>query len=131
MLTAARVADATSAQDGDVVVQATVGLTQPTWAAEAVTMTSEIAPGTINIVAVLPVRFESGALLNALVTVTEAKTQALFDAGIDGTGTASDAVSIVCVGESFERFAGPRSPWGSRLARATHRAVLAGIGAGT
>ena len=129
MLTAARVADATSAQDGDVVVQATVGLTQPTWAAEAVTMTSEIAPGTINIVAVLPVRFESGALLNALVTVTEAKAQALFDARIDGTGTASDAVTIVCVGETFERFAGPRSLWGSRLARATHRAVLAGIGA--
>jgi adenosylcobinamide hydrolase len=131
MLTAARVADATSAQDGDVFVQSTVGLSQPTWAAEAEAATSVTVPGTINIVVFLPVRLESGALLNALVTATEAKTQALFDASIDGTGTASDAVSIVCLGETPERFAGPRSPWGSRLARATYRAVLAGIGSGT
>ncbi|MGB3301684.1 MAG: adenosylcobinamide amidohydrolase, partial [Gordonia sp. (in: high G+C Gram-positive bacteria)] len=43
------------------------------------------------------------------------------------TGTASDAVVIVVpeVGEP-EVFAGPRSQWGSAVARAVHAVVLAG-----
>lgn len=131
MFTAARVAESTTAEDGGAFVQATVGLTHPTWAAaDAATLSAHepIGPGTINIAVFLPVRLDDGALLNALVTVTEAKSQALFDARIDGTGTPSDAVSIVCQGDTVERFGGPRSPWGAKLARATHRAVLAGLG---
>ncbi|MFD0904727.1 adenosylcobinamide amidohydrolase, partial [Actinomadura sediminis] len=84
-------------------------------------------PGTINILAVLPVPLTDGALVNAVVTVTEAKTQALLEAGFPCTGTASDAVCVaVPEAGTPEPFAGPRSVWGARLARAVHRAVRAG-----
>jgi adenosylcobinamide amidohydrolase len=61
--------------------------------------------------------------------VTEAKVQALWEYGVTATGTASDAVVVACPapdGGAAEPFAGPRSAWGARLARATHEAVLAG-----
>jgi adenosylcobinamide amidohydrolase len=85
-------------------------------------------PGTVNVVAQLPVALEAAAAVNAVVTITEAKAQALFEAGVDGTGTASDAV-VVCwpPDGAPEPFAGPRSTWGARLARATHAAVAAGL----
>lgn len=127
MFTAAHVERHRHAEDGGVAVDATVGLSHPTWAAAPDDAVIATAPGTINIVATLPVRLAEAALLNALVTVTEAKTQALLEAGIPGTGTASDAVTVVCPTQGLpEPFAGPRSVWGARLARAVHEAVLAG-----
>lgn len=128
MFTAAEVRWVRRAEDGSVCAEATVGLTHPVWAADAEDATSVPATaGTINIVAQLPVRLTPAALLNALCTATEAKTQALLDAGVPGTGTASDAVAVACVADGpAEPFAGPRSTWGARLARAVHAAVLAG-----
>jgi adenosylcobinamide amidohydrolase len=128
MLTAARIRRYQQAVEEGVEVEATIGLSHPTWAAS--NDDSSIAlpkVGTVNIVVFLPVRLEDGALLNALTTATEAKSQALWDARIPATGTASDALCILCPldGET-QQFAGPRSLWGSRLARAVHRAVLTG-----
>jgi adenosylcobinamide amidohydrolase len=130
MLTAADVRKVSHAEDGGVAVDATVGLTRPTWAAAADEPAAGVAaPGTINVVVQVPVRLGEAALLNALCTATEAKTQALLEAGVPGTGTASDAVTVVCpAGGAPEAFAGPRSVWGARLARAVHAAVLAGTG---
>jgi adenosylcobinamide amidohydrolase len=131
MLTAAKVRRRERASDHGVEVEATVGLSHPTWAADE---ESEPATrmGTINLVVFVPVRFGDGALVNAVATVTEAKTQALFKAGVPATGTASDAVSIFCrLDGDVERFAGPRSQWGSRTARAAYKAVLSGARAGT
>jgi adenosylcobinamide amidohydrolase len=89
----------------------------------------EAAPraGTINVVAFVPAVLSDAALLNALCTITEAKSQALWLAGIEGTGTASDAVTLVCPprGE-VEPFGGPRSRWGAPLARAVCAAVRNG-----
>jgi adenosylcobinamide amidohydrolase len=84
-------------------------------------------PGTINIIVSVPVPLGDAAYVNAVVTATEAKTQALLEAGIRATGTASDAVCIAApmAGEP-EDFAGPRSLWGARIARAVHSAVHAG-----
>ena len=129
LLTAAAVAGVVSEHDDGLDVYATVGVRQPTWAASAETITSEIGHiGTINIVAFLPVRFAPGGLLNLLTTATEAKSQALWDAGVAATGTASDALCIVSALDGPEvPFGGPRSRWGSQLARAVHRAVLVGI----
>jgi len=125
MFTAVDVREVRSAEDGGVRVDATVGLTLPVWAA-APDAAAAAMPGTINIVAVLPVRLTGAALLNALCTATEAKTQALLDAGVPGTGTASDAVTIACPASGpAEPFGGPRSVWGARLARAVHGAVSA------
>ena len=126
MFTAAPVRNVRLAVDGGVQAEVTVGLTYPTWAADG-DGAHNASIGTINIVAILPVRLGSGALLNALCTATEAKAQALFEAGVPGTGTASDAVAIACpAAGDTEPFAGPRSEWGARLARAVHAAVLAG-----
>ena len=126
MFTATDVRRVRLAVDGGVQAEATVGLTHPTWAAD-VDGAHGASPGTINIVAFLPVRLAPAALLNALCTATEAKAQALFETGVPGTGTASDAVAVGCPATGHaEPFAGPRSAWGARLARAVHAAVLAG-----
>jgi adenosylcobinamide amidohydrolase len=125
MLTAADIAAVQQANDGDVDAAVTVGLGQPTWAAAA-DEAAELV-GTINVVAWIPAAMSQAALVNAVATVAEAKAQALFEAGIAATGTATDAVVIACPDtDNGEAFGGPRSVWGARLARATHTAVLAG-----
>jgi adenosylcobinamide amidohydrolase len=128
MLTAATIDTPVRQDDAGVSCWATVGISKPTWAADADGAISDWEPGTINVVALLPVRLSAAALLNAVVTATEAKSQALFERGVPGTGTASDAVCIVCpVDGPVESFAGPRSVWGARLARAVHTAVSKGL----
>lgn len=130
MFTAVDVRRVERAEDGGVRVDSTVGLTHPTWAAADDEATAVSAPGTVNIVAMLPVRLAGAALLNALCTATEAKAQALLAAGVPGTGTASDALTIACPRYGpAEPFAGPRSTWGARLARAVYDSVLAGAAA--
>ncbi|MEO3789713.1 adenosylcobinamide amidohydrolase [Nonomuraea sp. B10E15] len=135
MMTAASVDRYTRAADGGVEAVATVGLRVPTWAAAPEgTEDPELAPmrvGTVNIVTVLPVAMTDAALVNTVMTVTEAKTQALIEAGFPCTGTASDAVCVVVpadvpAGGPREVFGGPRSEWGARVARAVHQAVLSG-----
>ena len=126
-LTAADVEAWTRGDSGDVTVFATVGLRVPEWAAAPAVAAATPAMGTINIVAFVPQRLSDAALVNTVVTVTEAKTQALFEAGIDGTGTASDAVCVlVPAAGPTEAYGGPRSRLGSHLARAVHAAVSAG-----
>jgi adenosylcobinamide hydrolase len=122
----------TASREDGVAAAATVGLTHPSWAAAADAGTTAgtgaagIA-GTVNIVAVLGRRLSGAALVNAVMTVTEAKSQALWEAGVAGTGTPSDAVAVLCTPSGpAEAFGGPRSRYGSRLARAVHRAVLDG-----
>src|SRR5690606_3187614 len=115
-----------SAEDAGVRCDATVGISVPTWAAAPDGAWSEWAPGTINLVCWVPAPLSDAALANALVTVTEAKTQALLEAGVPGTGTASDAVAVCCPAGGTEAYGGPRSVWGARLARAVHAAVAEG-----
>jgi len=84
-------------------------------------------PGTVNLVIVVPARLGDAALVNAVGTATEAKAQALWELGLHATGTASDAVSVLCPTDGVaEPYGGPRSLWGARLARAVHVAVLRG-----
>ncbi|MGB3186006.1 MAG: adenosylcobinamide amidohydrolase [Ornithinimicrobium sp.] len=155
LLTAANVHDYGTGEYQGVLAIATVGVTKPTWAADPEGGWNDGGlnragwnhagsnhagsrydlPGTINVVAQLPVPLSTAALVGAVITVTEAKTQALIEQGVPGTGTASDAVAIVCPTPhhpeaSEEPFAGPRSPWGSRLALAVHAAVLGSLATG-
>lgn len=100
------------------------------WAASpAEGTTSPAQPGTINIIVALPVALTDAALVNAVATATEAKVQALLDAGYHCSGTPTDAVCVAartpCPGQDPHAFAGPRSLWGARLARAVHSAVRA------
>ncbi|MDI2129241.1 adenosylcobinamide amidohydrolase [Yinghuangia seranimata] len=145
MMTAALVEAYTEGHDGGVSAWVTTGIGVPTWAAAPVgtehgdTPTQAVpsgavsaypAPGTINILVAVPAPLGDAALVNAVATATEAKVQALFEAGYACTGTPSDAVCVLAreprPGEAVELFGGPRSVWGARLARAVHTAVVAG-----
>ncbi|MGD0928294.1 MAG: adenosylcobinamide amidohydrolase [Streptosporangiaceae bacterium] len=132
LLTAASVIDAVQSEDGGVRAAATVGLRVPAWAAVPPgSAERELGPawrpGTINIIVSVPVPLHDAAYVNAVMTATEAKTQAVLEAGYRATGTASDAICIAApaAGEP-EGFAGPRSLWGARIARAVHSAVHGG-----
>ncbi|MDG9685605.1 adenosylcobinamide amidohydrolase [Streptomyces sp. DH18] len=142
LMTAADVAAYTTGHDGGVTATVTAGLGVRGWAAAPDTATraphrpgdaevpgSPYRPGTINIVVTLPVALSDAALVNAVATATEAKVQALLDAGLDCSGTPTDAVCVAAPEpghDGGEPFAGPRSTWGARIARAVHTAVLAG-----
>ena len=128
MLTAKDVRAAVRVDEGGVRVLATVGLGWPTWAAAPDGDDGRAqAAGTVNVLVVVPAALGDAALVNAVATATEAKVQALLEAGVDGTGTASDAVCVAAASEGpVEPYGGPRSRWGAPLARAVHRAVLRG-----
>jgi adenosylcobinamide amidohydrolase len=138
LMTGVDVGDVISGEDGEVRLWATVGLGAPIQAAaEPEFGESEAAhAGTVNIVAWVPRPLVPGALVNAVATITEAKAQAIRDLGIEATGTATDAICVLCPHEGPQRrsdpgdgeYGGPRSVWGARLARAAYRAVLAGGG---
>jgi adenosylcobinamide hydrolase len=118
-----------------VTVTATVGVSDPVWAAApADASASEPAPvaGTINVVVRLPAGVTPAAMVNLVVTVTEAKCQALADAHVPGTGTPSDAVAIICPRDdpAPDLFGGPRSTLGRPTALAAYQAISAGLRTG-
>ncbi|MEU8728298.1 adenosylcobinamide amidohydrolase [Streptomyces tendae] len=141
LMTAADVSAHGRARDGGAEAVATAGISVRGWAAapqECTTgaapqecATGAVPPGTVNIVVALPVALSDAALVNAVMTATEAKVQALLDAGLDCSGTPTDAVCVAARaprdGADVHAFAGPRSEWGARLARAVHRAVGAAL----
>ncbi|MFG3251229.1 adenosylcobinamide amidohydrolase [Streptomyces sp. NPDC048187] len=132
LMTAADVSAHGRARDGGVEAVVTAGISVRGWAAVPGEGAAGAAPpGTINIVAALPVALSDAALVNAVMTATEAKVQALLDAGLDCSGTPTDAVCVAARtprdGADVHAFAGPRSAWGARLARAVHRAVGASL----
>jgi adenosylcobinamide hydrolase len=127
LMTGVDVTERIFAADGAVEAVATVGLGSPAWAAAPDGHVRRYRPGTINTVVRVPVRLSDAALVNAIATVAEAKAQALWEVGVDATGTASDATCIVCEPDGpAEPYGGPRSIWGARIARAVHTAVRDG-----
>lgn len=127
MMTAVDVRTAVTRAEGGVVATVTTGIgAHPTWAAGDGVLAW--APGTINVVAWLPVRLSDAALVNAVATVAEAKAQALGEAGVPGTGTMTDATALFCPPDGrAEPYGGPRSLIGSPLARVVHAAIHAGL----
>ncbi|WP_202319431.1 adenosylcobinamide amidohydrolase [Archaeoglobus neptunius] len=72
--------------------------------------------GTINIIAVFECRLSRAAMLNAIITATEAKTKALLESGCNFTGTSTDAVVILSTQRGkYYKFAGPGSDVGAML----------------
>jgi adenosylcobinamide amidohydrolase len=135
LMTAADVSRHGHAEDGGVEAVATAGVRVRGWAASPTEGTALPAqPGTINIIAALPVALTDAALVNAVATATEAKVQALLDTGHDCSGTPTDAVCVAAYtpvrDKELHAFAGPRSLWGARLARAVHRAVRVAVSNG-
>ncbi|HET9143171.1 adenosylcobinamide amidohydrolase [Actinophytocola sp.] len=131
LLTAVDVRQVVHQADGGVRAWVTTGIgAHPTWAAAPAEPLGDRV-GTINAVCWLPVRLSEAALVNAVATVAEAKAQALAEAGVPGTGTATDATVLLCPPTGpAESFGGPRSLTGGALARAVHSAIHAGLRAG-
>ncbi|MCO1596776.1 adenosylcobinamide amidohydrolase [Micromonospora sp. RHAY321] len=129
LLTGVDVAEVVARTDTGVRVWATVGLGIPVLAAAPAPAALTQRVGTVNIVVYVPARLADSALVNAVATATEAKTQAIGELGLSGTGTPTDAVTVLCPVDGPEAaYGGPRSTWGAPLARAVHAAVLAGGG---
>jgi adenosylcobinamide amidohydrolase len=91
-------------------------------------------PSTINTIVLLDAAPEAAALVNLVITATEAKTLALAEAEVraaDGglaSGTSTDAVVIAATGHGRNcRFGGPASELGALAARAVKSALDAGI----
>lgn len=131
LMTAAEVARFTAAEEAGVRAVVTTGLGVRTWAASR--LPAQLgAPrvGTVNIVLTVPAPLADAALVNVVATATEAKVQALLAAGMDCSGTPSDAVCVMSPAPSpggpQEPFGGPRSRWGARIARTVYSATLAG-----
>ncbi|MCX6650662.1 MAG: adenosylcobinamide amidohydrolase [Methanomassiliicoccales archaeon] len=80
--------------------------------------------GTINVMVITDKSLDDCGLVNAVMTVTEAKAAALQDHHIPGTGTTSDAVMIACPKEG-ERclWAGSSSDHGLAMSVAVRSAL--------
>ncbi|MFG1916540.1 adenosylcobinamide amidohydrolase [Micromonospora sp. NPDC048898] len=127
LLTGVDVAEVVARTDTGVRAWATVGLGTPVLAAAPAPPALAERVGTINIVVYVPARLADSALVNAVATATEAKAQAITELGLPGTGTPTDAVTVLCPVDGPEAaYGGPRSTWGAPLARAVHAAVRAG-----
>ena len=129
LLTGVDVGEVLTRTDSGVRVWATVGLGTPINAAAPAAPAAPTAAqrvGTVNIVAWVPARLGDAALVNTVATATEAKAQAIAELGLPGTGTPTDAVTVLCSPTGpVSAYGGPRSQWGAPLARAVHAAVLA------
>lgn len=92
------------------------------------------APGTINIVVLIDGNLTEAAMVNAVITASEAKTLAVVQAGVrlpDGamaTGTNTDAIVIACTGRGEPlSYAGAATNLGCLVGRTVYQAVARGI----
>ena len=111
---------------------ATVGLGNPVEAGRS--PAAAWRPSTINTIVVLDADTAPEAMVNAVMTATEAKTLALVGAGIKSpegalaSGTSTDAVVIAATGRGARhRFGGPVSDLGWVVARTVRSALDDGI----
>jgi adenosylcobinamide hydrolase len=146
MLTAARVVDYGSyalawnqadrtLEDGlQVQAYATVGLSNKARAGRELLEEASLFPGTINIIVIVNGKLTDAAMVNAVITATEAKTAALVDLGVDidesgskkpATGTTTDAVLIAATERGdFHRYAGTATQLGYLIGRVVYESVL-------
>ncbi len=106
----------------------TLGLSNLT--AAGISAPMRVTPGTINTILLIDAALAPGALANAIITATEAKTLALIQddqrtrEGHLGTGTSTDSVVVACTdrGETM-RYAGPATLVGWLVARTVRNAI--------
>jgi adenosylcobinamide amidohydrolase len=89
-----------------------------------------IDPGTINIIVLVDGRLTPAALVNAVITVTEAKTMVLGEwqvrtaQGQPASGTSTDSVVVAATGRGPAlSYAGPATTVGWLAARTTRQAI--------
>ena len=87
-------------------------------------------PGTINALVLVDAALTPAALVNAVITTTEAKTMALAawnvrtTDGLPASGTSTDAVVVACTGRGQPlHYAGPATTVGWLIARTVREAI--------
>ncbi len=117
-------------QHGDVTLVGigTVGLSNPT--AAGLTLPAPTGPGTINLILLVDAHLTPAAMVNAVITATEAKCAALVAGGVrspaghPASGTSTDAVVIACTGRGPAMpYAGPVTGVGWLIGRAVREIV--------
>ena len=124
---------ATETMDGITAVAiVTVGLSNPASAGR--TAVAAWLPSTINTILVVDAAATAAALVNLVMTVTEAKVMVVAEAGVrtlDGdpaSGTSTDAIVIAATGRGRRcEFGGPVSDLGWAAARAARAALSTGV----
>lgn len=88
------------------------------------------SPGTINVLLLVDGALSPAAMVNAVITATEAKTMTLAEwdvktpDGDDASGTSTDTVVVACTGRGeVMSYAGPATPVGWLAARAVRAAM--------
>jgi len=84
-------------------------------------------PHTINIIVTSNEGFSDAALLETIITVTEAKAHALRLLGRDFTGTTSDAVIVASEGDVKHTYAGTFTEPGKRIYAAALHGVMEAV----
>lgn len=109
-------------------VLATAGVNNATSA--GISRPCEARPGTINVILLLDAKLTRSAMLNAIITATEAKCAVLNEMDIrtpDGglaTGTSTDTVTVAATGHGpTQPYAGPATVLGWLIARMVRQAV--------
>ena len=97
----------------------------------------ESRPGTINIILLLDAKLTRSAMMNAIITATEAKCAVLNEMDIrtpDGglaTGTSTDTVTVAMTGSGPPQpYAGPATVVGWLIAKAVRQAIRESLLAG-
>jgi len=108
----------------------TAGTRNATAVGRSLPFTRCAPPGTINIVMLLDAQLTPAALVNAVITTTEAKVDVLRERGIltregfQATGTSTDAVAVACTQSGAALpYAGPATPVGYLIGRCVRQGL--------
>ncbi|NJE03016.1 adenosylcobinamide amidohydrolase [Thermococcus sp. MV11] len=119
-MTAADVAKVLAvARSGSVTAYITAGITNPAIAGD---VPPPWEPGTINIALVINEGLTVGAMTNAIMTATEAKTYTLLSLGYNATGTTSDGIGVFAF-EGEKEWAGTATELGISIGKAVRKAL--------
>ncbi|WP_456367222.1 adenosylcobinamide amidohydrolase [Thermococcus sp.] len=107
------------AKSGSVTAYVTAGITNPAIAGE---VPPPWKPGTINIALVINDGLTVGAMANAIMTATEAKTYTLLKLDYKATGTTSDGIGVFAF-EGNKEWAGTATELGINIGKAVRQAL--------
>jgi iron complex transport system ATP-binding protein len=117
-------------EDGDLSVAALITAGVGNAANAGITQPYRPQTGTINIILLLDANLTRGAMLNAFITATEAKTAVIQSRNIcspDGdlaTGTSTDTITVATTGKGkLQNYAGSVTVLGWLIARAVRQAL--------
>ncbi len=103
-------------------------------AAAGISEPASFVSGTINIILLVDANLTSAALVNAVITATEAKTASMYEKnihapnGLSATGTSTDAICIACTGRGEAiNYAGSATIVGWLIARAVRECLQSAL----